>query len=208
MELIDRLNHVDSREVRVMSHCTIAISRAMSGDYVGHYVNEIFWRWKIMRLNSKLAMNMTENTRLYKHAIMYKKIYINMLTQKDELAVAKTHHDIESLNLRPFSTIDEQSRHKMVSIKTYTVLYKAVQHKNRPNNSVPNYTDWDIYFTNLILFHLCFLTINKGYLPKRRIFFENSRRFPKWRIFAEPPKMLKWRKILGFHNEKNLKSYV
>ena len=56
-----------------------------------------------MRLNSKLAMNMTENTRLYKHVIMYKKIYINMLTQKDELAVAKTHHDIESLNLRPFS---------------------------------------------------------------------------------------------------------
>ena len=35
-----------------------------------------------------------------------------MLTQKDELAVAKTHHDTESLNLRPFSTIDEQSRYK------------------------------------------------------------------------------------------------
>ena len=46
---------------------------------------------------------MTENTRLYKHVIMYKKIYINMLTQKDELAVAKTHHDIASLNQRPFS---------------------------------------------------------------------------------------------------------
>ena len=119
MELNDRFNHVGSREVRTMSHCTIAISRAMSGDYVGHNVNEIFWRWKIMRLNSKLAMNMTENTRLYKHAIMYKKICINMLTQKDELAVAKTHHDIESLNLRPFSTIDEQSSRKMVSIKTY-----------------------------------------------------------------------------------------
>ena len=54
---------------------------------------------------------------------MYKKIYINMLTQKDELAVAKTHHDIESLNLRPFSTIDEQSRHTMVPFKTWTVLY-------------------------------------------------------------------------------------
>ena len=67
-------------------------------------------------------MNMTENTRLHKHAIMYKKIYINMLTQKDELAVAKTHHDIQSLNLRPFSTIDEQSRPKMVTIKTWTVL--------------------------------------------------------------------------------------
>ena len=58
-----------------------------------------------MRLNSKLAMNMTENTHLYKHVIMYKKIYINMFTQKDELAVAKTHHDIDSKNLRPFSTI-------------------------------------------------------------------------------------------------------
>ena len=45
-----------------------------------------------------------------------------MLTQKDELAVAKTHHDIQSLNLRPFSTIDEQSRPKMVTIKTWTVL--------------------------------------------------------------------------------------
>ena len=48
-------------------------------------------------------MNMTENTRLYKHVIMYKKIYINMLTQKDELAVAKTHHDIASKNLRLFT---------------------------------------------------------------------------------------------------------
>ena len=82
-----------------------------------------------MRLNSKLAMNMTENTRLYKHVIMYKKIYINMLTLKDELAVAKTHHDIESLNLCPFSTIDEQSRHKMDPIMACTVLYKAVHHK-------------------------------------------------------------------------------
>ena len=60
---------------------------------------------------------------------MYKKIYINMLTLKDELAVAKTHHDIESLNLCPFSTIDEQSRHKMDPIMACTVLYKAVHHK-------------------------------------------------------------------------------
>lgn len=56
-----------------------------------------------MRLNSKLAMNMTENTHLHKHIIMYMKIYINMLTQKDELAVAKTHHDIASKNLRLFT---------------------------------------------------------------------------------------------------------
>ena len=71
-----------------------------------------------MRLNSKLAMNMTENTHLYKHVIMYKKIYINMLTQKDELAVAKTHHDIESLNLRPFSidAIGEQL-HSTVTVE-------------------------------------------------------------------------------------------
>ena len=61
---------------------------------------------------------------------MYKKICINMLTQKDELAVAKTHHDIESLNLRPFSTIDEQSSHIMIS--------------NRPNISVPIYKQMKI----------------------------------------------------------------
>ena len=56
-----------------------------------------------MRLNSKLVMNMTENTHLYKHVIMYKLLYINMLTQKVELAVAKTHQNISSPNLRPFS---------------------------------------------------------------------------------------------------------
>ena len=77
-----------------------------------------------MRLNSKLAMNMTENTHLYKHVIMYKKIYINMLTQKDELAVAKTHHDIASQNHRPFSiyAIGEQSRHKKVTLITSPMI--------------------------------------------------------------------------------------
>ena len=49
---------------------------------------------------------------------MYKKIYINMLTQKDELAVAKTHHDIESLNLRPFSIDAIGGRlHSTVTVK-------------------------------------------------------------------------------------------